>query len=56
MELVPPDMTSALPSDQLEIAVAPEPDSDAAVAGLYREHALGLTRLAYVMLGSRTSA
>jgi DNA-directed RNA polymerase specialized sigma24 family protein len=33
-----------------------EPDAGEAVAALYRSHALGLTRLAFLMLGDRHSA
>lgn len=33
-----------------------EPDAGAALTGLYREHALRLIRLAYVMLGDRQAA
>lgn len=36
--------------------VTPSGESGAAVTALYREHALGLIRLAYVTLGSRVAA
>jgi RNA polymerase sigma-70 factor (sigma-E family) len=39
-----------------DAAPAPAADSRVAVTALYREHALGLTRLAYVMLGDKAGA
>jgi RNA polymerase sigma-70 factor (sigma-E family) len=38
------------------VGEAREPVAEAAVTELYHQHALGLTRLAHVMLGSRASA
>jgi RNA polymerase sigma-70 factor (sigma-E family) len=45
-------------SESLADATAPTatPDADAQIARLYKAHALGLIRLAYLMLGSQASA
>jgi RNA polymerase sigma-70 factor (sigma-E family) len=48
------DLTGA--QSQPGMSVAGDLWADAAVTALYREHALALTRLAYVMLGDRASA
>lgn len=44
------------PRSPLEEPVTVPPDDAAAVSRLYAEQALGLTRLAYVMLGDRAAA
>ncbi len=56
MRLPPfPAGTTASPADRPDLA-APSSEPAAAVAALYREHALGLIRLAYVTQGSRAAA
>jgi RNA polymerase sigma-70 factor (sigma-E family) len=51
MKLLPP--RSPLEDDRVTV---PRDDAVAAVAQLYAEQALGMTRLAYVMLGDRAAA
>jgi DNA-directed RNA polymerase specialized sigma24 family protein len=56
----PPPVTRVTPAGPYEPAEPAEPsgteDAAQAVTALYREHALGLTRLAFVMLGDRHAA
>jgi RNA polymerase sigma-70 factor (sigma-E family) len=54
MKLLPPPVGKAAAQDP--DALEPPGDSAAAVAALYRDHALGLIRLAYVTQGSRAAA
>src|ERR1700735_3120115 len=57
MESIPAGAPSASVAGDLEDRAAGAEDSRAAaVTALYREHALGLTRLAHVMLGNRAAA
>jgi RNA polymerase sigma-70 factor (sigma-E family) len=51
---VQPNSTAAGAAQEPEFGG--EPDAEAALTGLYREHALRLIRLAYVMLGDRQAA
>jgi len=55
MKLLPFPVGAAVPADDSD-AGPPGGDCVAAVTALYREHALGLIRLAYVTQGSRAAA
>jgi RNA polymerase sigma-70 factor (sigma-E family) len=55
MRLPPSPAGAASPADGPGLG-EPSGESDAAVTALYREHALGLIRLAYVSQGSRAAA
>ena len=59
MESEEPGGAAALPwtdSGWPDAREIPAADSAAAVAALYQNHAVGLIRLAYLMLGDRASA